>query len=137
MLKPIQGAATTRQGKSIAVPSAGGRTVSAGDGLPDQLSHVDDQIRSGLAWIARGADLAGADADRVVQPAVRLAVGEVKHRPDDLAAFWRVGPAVAVPLHHDHRSVVGLDDSPEVWPEGASLAFLTGEVRAAEPAGYR
>jgi hypothetical protein len=53
--------------------------ASVGDGLPDQLGHIDDQIGSGLTWIAGCANLAGADADRVVQPTVGLAVGQVKH----------------------------------------------------------
>ena len=109
--------------------------ASVGDGLPDQLGHLNDQIRSGLTWIARCANLADADADHVVQPAVGLAVGQVKHRPDDLAAFLRVGTAIPMPLNHDRGPVVGLDDSPEVWPEGAGRALLPGEVRAAEPPG--
>ena len=58
--------------------SAVGRKASVGDGLPDQLSHLDDQIGSCLTWIARCADLAGADTDRVVQPAIGLAVGQVE-----------------------------------------------------------
>jgi hypothetical protein len=33
--------------------------------------------------------------------------------------------------------VVGLDDRPEVRPEGTRRAFFPGEVGAAEPAGYR
>ena len=40
---------------------------SFGDGLPDQLGDIDDQIRSGLTWITRIADLAGADAHDIVQ----------------------------------------------------------------------
>ena len=62
--------------------------VSAGDGLPDQLGDIDDQIGSGLGWIAGRADLAGAHADGVVQPAVGLAVGQVEQCPDDLTASW-------------------------------------------------
>ena len=62
--------------------------VSAGDGFPDQLGDIDDQIGSGLAGIAGRADLAGAHADGVVQPPVGLAVGQVKPCPDDLAAPW-------------------------------------------------
>jgi hypothetical protein len=42
-----------------------------------------------------------------------------------------------MPLHHDHRPVVGLDDRPEVRPERTSRALLQREVRAAEPPGYR
>jgi hypothetical protein len=52
--------------------------ASAGDGLPNQLGHVNDQIGSGLAWLAGRADLAGADADHIVQSAVGLAVGLVE-----------------------------------------------------------
>jgi hypothetical protein len=37
------------------------------------------KIGSFLSWIARCADLAGADADRVIQPAIGLVVGQVKH----------------------------------------------------------
>jgi hypothetical protein len=58
----------------LRAPSAGAGKVSLGDGLPDQLSHVDDQAGTRLAWIARCADLAGADADRVFQPVVGLTV---------------------------------------------------------------
>src|SRR5271157_470303 len=50
---------------------AGGRkpaSVSAGDGLPDQLGHVDDQIGSGLSWIGGGADLAGAEPQASAGP---------------------------------------------------------------------
>jgi hypothetical protein len=46
--------------------------ASAGDGLPDQLGHIHDQIRSGLNGIGRCAHFAGADADRIVESAVRL-----------------------------------------------------------------
>ena len=97
-----------------------------GDGFPDELGDVDDKIGSGLAWINGPADLAGADADGVVQPAVGLAVGQVEHRPDDLTMFGRVGAPVPVPLHHDHGPVVDLDDGPEVGPEGAGRALLRG-----------
>ena len=62
--------------------------VSAGDRFPDQLGDIDDQIGSGLAGIAGRAYLAGAHPDGVVQPAVGLAVGQVKQCPDDLAASW-------------------------------------------------
>src|SRR5580704_7934485 len=70
-----------RQGSPTGLRQAGDSHASASvsDGLPDQLGDIDDQIGSGLTWIAGWADLAGADADRVVQPAIRLAVGQVKH----------------------------------------------------------
>ncbi len=92
--------------------SASGRqpaVASFGDGFPDQLGNIDDEIRSGLTWIAGGEDLAGTDADDVVQPTVGVAVGQAKHRTDDLAASRRVGAAVPVPLHHDRGPVVGLE----------------------------
>src|SRR6266853_4819195 len=110
---------------------------SAGDGFPDQLGNIDDEIRGRLTWIAGCADLAGADADDVVQPAIGLAVGQVKHCPHDLAASRRVGAPVPVQLHHDHGPVVSLDDGAEVWPERAGRAFAAGEVRSAETPGYR
>ena len=97
--------------------------MPAGDGFPDQLGDIDNQIGSGLAWIARRADLAGAHADGVVQPAVGLAVGQVEQCPDDLTASWGVSAAIPVPLNHDHGPVAGLDDGGEVWPEGAFRAF--------------
>jgi hypothetical protein len=56
--------------------------------FPDQLGDIDDQTGSGLAGIAGRADLAGAHADGVVQPAVGLAVGQVEQCPGDLAASW-------------------------------------------------
>src|SRR6516225_10169121 len=116
-------------------PCFSGRSV--GDGFPDQLRDVDYQVRCGLARIGGCADLAGADADGVVQPAIGLAVGQVKDRPDDLTAFRRVGAAIPVPLHHDRGPIIGLDDGPEVGPEGPGRTLLAGEVRAAETPGYR
>jgi hypothetical protein len=105
--------------------------------LPDQLGDIDDQIRPGLTRITRIADLAGAHADDIVQPAIGLAVGQVKHRPHDLTASRRVGAPVPVPLHHDHGPVVRLDDGPEVRPERAGRAFTAGKVRPAETPGHR
>ena len=56
--------------------------------MGSQISSATSMTRfgSGLGWISGSADLAGADADRVVQPAIGLAVGQVEDRPDDLAA---------------------------------------------------
>ena len=84
---------------------------------PDQPGDTDDQIRSGLTWIAGCADLAGADADRVVQPVIGLAVGQVKDRPDDLAAFRWVGTAVPGP-HLPRRAR---------WESGAAGLILAPE----------
>ena len=56
------------------------------DGFPDEFGDVDDEIRFFLARIAGRADLADGDADDVVEPAVRLAVGQVEDRADDLPA---------------------------------------------------
>jgi len=64
----------------LALASAGGRErvgAPVGDGLPDQLRHIDDEIGSVLTRIARCADLAGTDD--IVQPKIGLAVGKVKH----------------------------------------------------------
>jgi len=41
-----------------------------------------------------------------------------------------------VQLNHDHGPVIGLDDGPEVWPEGTPRTLFAGEVGAAEAAGY-
>jgi hypothetical protein len=57
--------------------------------------------------------------------------------PHDLAPPRRVGAAIPVPLHHDGGPIVGLDDGPEVGPEGAVRSLFPGEVCAAETAGYR
>jgi hypothetical protein len=46
---------------------------SVGNGFPDQLSDIGDQIRSGLGWIAGCADLANNDADDIIQAAIGLA----------------------------------------------------------------
>jgi hypothetical protein len=97
----------------------------------------NDEIGFGLAWVAGRADLADTDADDVVQPLTGLAVGQVEHCPDDPAASRWVGAAIAVPLHHDHGAVVGLDDGAEVGPEGPFRAVAAWEVRAAEPPGDR
>jgi hypothetical protein len=64
--------------------------------------------------------------------AVGLAVGLVKHRPDDLTPSRWVGAAVTVPLNHDRGPVIGLDDGAEVWPERAGRALALGEIRSAE-----
>ena len=88
--------------------------MSVGDWFPDQLGDIDDQIGSGLTWIAGCADLPGADTDNIVQPVIGLAVGQVKQRPDDLTASRWAGAAIPVPLHHDRGPIVGLDDGTEV-----------------------
>src|SRR3984957_1644869 len=119
----------------------GGRGWAAGawfgDGLPDQLGDVEDQIRGGLTRLASIANLTDAYADHVVEPAVGLAVGHVRQRAYDLAAPRRVGAPIPVPLNHDRGSVVGLNDGPEVGAEGPIRALLPGEVGSAETAGYR
>lgn len=105
--------------------------------MGSQISSATSMTRSGPVWAGpRGADLTGADADRVVQPTIGVAVGLVEYCPDDRAAFRRVGTAESVPFHHDDGAVVGFDDGPEVRAEGASRALFPGEVRAAEPAGH-
>jgi len=67
------------------------RQPSVCDGFPDQLSDIEEQVGLGLAWFAARANLAGAEADCVVQPAEGLAVGHVKHRPDDLRRLHKQG----------------------------------------------
>jgi hypothetical protein len=89
-----------------------------------------------LIWVAGGANFAGAGADDVIQPTVRLAVGLVKHCANDLPASRRVGAAVPMPLEHDGGTIVGLDDGAEVRPERADRAVPLGKVRPAEPPGY-
>jgi hypothetical protein len=54
------------------MPAAGRLQRSLGDRLPDQFGDIDDQIRPALIWVARRADLADADADGIIQPAIRL-----------------------------------------------------------------
>src|SRR5690348_6224816 len=92
--------------------------------MGSQISSATSTISSGSACSGPlgGADLADADADGVVQPPVGLAVGQVEHGADDLAAPGRIGTPVPVPLDHDDRPVVGLDHSAEVRPERAVLA---------------
>jgi hypothetical protein len=53
---------------------------SVGDELPDQFGDIDDQTGSGLRWIPGHSDLAGAHANGVVQPTVRLAVDDSMQR---------------------------------------------------------
>jgi hypothetical protein len=90
-----------------------------------------------LAWVGGRADFADGDTDNIVEPAIGLAVGEVKHRADDLTAFRRIGAAIPVPLHHDRGAVVGFDDGPEVGPEWPGRTLLLREVRATEAPGDR
>jgi hypothetical protein len=61
--------------------------ASVGDGLPDQLGHVDNQIRSCQARIARRPDLADAHADRIVQPPIGGRSAEWNTDP----TTWRSG----------------------------------------------
>jgi len=49
--------------------------ASVGDGFPDQLGDIDDQIRFLMICATGCADLANADTDHVVEPTVRFAVG--------------------------------------------------------------
>src|SRR2546429_8669911 len=44
-----------------------------------------------------------------------------------LAGLRRVGAAIPVPLHHDHGPVIGVDDGPEVRPEGPSAPSFRGK----------
>jgi hypothetical protein len=74
--------------------------ASFGDGLPDQLGDVEDQIRSGLTRLAGIANLTHTDADHVVEPTVGLTVSRVKQRAYDLTALRRVGAPISVPLNH-------------------------------------
>ena len=111
--------------------------ASVGDGFPDQLGDIDDEIRSGLPGIAGDADLAHADADDVIQPAIGLTVGQMKHRPHDLTATRRVGATIPVPLNHDRRPIVSLDDRSEVWPERAGRALPAWKVRPTKAPSYR
>src|SRR3984957_19935605 len=97
--------------------------ASFGDGLPDQLSDVEDQIRPGLTRLASIANLTCTYADHVVEPTVGLAVGRVKQRAYDLTAPRRVGTSIPVPLNHDRGPVVGLDNGPEVGAEGPIRAL--------------
>src|SRR5215469_16607251 len=96
------------------------RQPSVGDGFPDPLGDIEDQVGLGLAWGAACANFPDADADCVVQSAVGVAVGHVKHRPDDLAAAGRVGTAIPVPLQHDHSppsaSMTARKSGPPVYP---------------------
>jgi hypothetical protein len=121
-------------------PAPAGRglpALSVGDGFPDQLGDIDDEIRSFLIGIAGRAYLADTGADGVVQPAIGLAVGQVKYRPDDLTAPWRIRAAIPMPLKHDGGSIVGLDDGTKVWPERAGRTVPLGKVRPTEAPGYR
>src|SRR4051812_48619138 len=86
----IERGATCCRGYSDAAYSPGGVVVwpavacgerLVGDGLPDQLGHVDDDVRS-LVRVGRGSDLADADADDVVESPVRVAVAEMEDRAD-------------------------------------------------------
>ena len=101
--------------------------VSAGNGFPDKFGDIDDEIGFVLIWVCRCANLAGTGADDVIEPAIGLAVGQVEHRADDLAASWRVGAAIAVPLEHDGGPVVGPDDSAEIRPERPGRTLPLGK----------
>src|SRR5919201_3668970 len=73
----------------------------------------------------------------MVQPLVLLGIAEMKDSPDDLPSTRRIGPAVAMPLEHDRRPVVGLDHGPEVGPKWPRRALPTGKVRTAKPTSHR
>src|SRR5215471_12146804 len=63
-----------------------------------QINSATSTTSSGSpAWIGGGADLASTDADGVVQPAIGVAVGLMKTRPDDLPASG--GYARPYPCH--------------------------------------
>ena len=84
-------------------------------------SDEHEHLRALAARAARYAPEPPAAPTRTVRPQLKLLLETLRPNPgpDDLAAFGWVGTAVPVPLNHDRGPVVGLDDSPEVWPEGA------------------
>lgn len=94
------------------------------------LGHADRALKCRRmpvreARIAGCANLAGTDADDGVQPATGLAVGLMKHSPEDLTTPRRVGATIPVSLNHDDGPIVSLDDSPEIWSEGTARALRT------------
>ena len=104
------------------------------DRFPDQLGDVEDEVGLRLPGVRGRANLADADAHRIVEPPILRRVAGVKDRPDDLAAPGWIGPPIPVPLEHDHGPVLGLDDGAEVRPKRSIRTMPAGEVRAAEAA---
>jgi hypothetical protein len=115
----------------------GPHRASVGDGFPDQLGNVEHEIGLGLIGIDRRAYLAFADADDVIEALVLLGVTEMKDRADDLPPPRRVRPTVPMPLEHDRRAVIGLDDSTEVRPKRPRYAASAREVRTPEATADR
>ena len=111
--------------------------ASVGDGFPDQLGNVENEIGLGLVGIYRRAYLAFTYADSVIEAPVLLGVTEMKDCADDLPPPQGVRPTVPVPLEHDRRSVIGLDDSTEVRPKRPRRAVPAREVRTPEATADR
>src|SRR6185503_751563 len=97
-----------------------------------ELGELDDQVDTVV--VRARADLARPHADRVGQPAVPLVLGEVDSGDHDLAAAGRVGAAVAPPVEHHLRTVLGLDHALEVGAVRA-VGAPPRVVGAAHPAG--
>ena len=111
-----------------------GGWFSVRDRFPDQLGDLEDKVGLQLPGVRGCANLADADAHRIVEPPILRRVAGVKDRPDDLAAPGWIGPPIPVPLEHDHRPVLGLNDGAEVRPKRSTRTMPAGEVRPAEAA---
>jgi hypothetical protein len=105
---------------------------SVGDWFPDEFGNVDHEVGALPIRILRRADLTHTHAHHVIEAAVAVAVAEVKDAADDLPSPRWVGAAISVPLEHDGRAVVGVDDGAEVWTERPRCGSTMRKVRAAE-----
>ncbi len=86
------------------------RGGSVRDRFPDQLGDVEYEIGLRLRRIGRRPYLAHTHAD---------GVAEMEDGAHDLPTPGRVDASVPVPLEHDARSVLGLDHSTNVGPNGS------------------
>src|SRR4051794_22799365 len=106
---------------------------SLDDRLPDELGDIHHEIRAFAFQVGRGSNLAHTYAYDIVEPAVVIAVADVKDGADDLSSPRGVGATVSMALEHDGGLIISLDHRPEVWAERTRRTLPQREVRAAKP----
>ena len=79
------------------------------------------------------AHLSDENAHDIVQPAVALVVTEVEHGSHNLTSAGWVGSPVSMPLEHNRRAVLRLDDRAKIGPEQPGRALPAWVVGATKP----
>src|SRR5579862_8797627 len=83
----------------------------------------------------RGAYLTRNHADSVVEPHVARIVRDMADRSDDLSSARGIRPSVTLEVRHDHRAIIGLNESLHVH-DVRSVASSTWMIGRSERATH-